>query len=240
MRAFVSFLLFTSTVLLFGCDNVQIPTGVFQIGSDDPDAFPNEQPVRTVFVGQFFIDTTEVTNAQYQEFVLANPDWQKDGSAAKGDKGADENYLKLWSGNNYPTEKADHPVVYVSWYAAAAYAEWTEKRLPTENEWEKAARGDLVGQKYPWGDSIDATQANYNWNVGDTVPVKQYPANDYDLYDMAGNVWEWCADTYEGDANSRVLRGGSWLDTARFVRVSARGWSTRTFTSDYIGFRCAR
>ena len=128
----------------------------------------------------------------------------------------------------------------MSWHAAAAYAEWTGKRLPTETEWEKAARGGLVGQKYPWGDSIDATKANYDWNIGDTVPVRQYPANGYGLYDMAGNVWEWCYDAYEGDADSRVLRGGSWLDSARFVRVSARGWSTRMFTSSYIGFRCAK
>ena len=128
----------------------------------------------------------------------------------------------------------------MSWHAAAAYAEWTGKRLPTETEWEKAARGGLVGQKYPWGDSIDATKANYGWNVGDTVPVRRYPRNGYGLYDMAGNVWEWCYDAYEGDADSRVLRGGSWLDSARFVRVSARGWSTRMFTSSYIGFRCAK
>ena len=224
--------------MFFGCEAVSIPTGVFQVGSDDPDAFPNEQPVNTVSVDQFSMDITEVTNAQYQDFVLENPQWQKGGSAAK--RGADENYLKLWDETDYPTEKADHPVVYVSWHAAAAYAEWTEKRLPTENEWEKAARGKLLGKKYPWGDSIDATQANYDWNVGDTVPVQQYPANGYGLYDMAGNVWEWCADTYEDDEDPRVLRGGSWLDTERFLRVSTRGWSTSTFTSNYIGFRCAK
>ena len=238
MRIFVSFLLLMSAVMLFGCDNVKIPTGVFERGSDDPDAFPNEQPVDTAFVEEFFMDTVEVTNADYQEFVLANPEWQKGGTEARMD--ADENYLKLWTGTDYPTGKADHPVVYVSWHAAAAYAAWKGQRLPTEVEWEKAARGKLVGQKYPWGDAIDATKANYDWNEGDTVPVKQYPANGYDLYDMAGNVWEWCYDAYEGDADSRVLRGGSWLDSARFVRVSARGWSTRMFTSSYIGFRCAK
>ena len=238
MRTFVLFLLFVSTVLLFGCDGMKIPTGAFQMGSNDPEAFPNEQ-VNTVSVEeQFYMDFTEVTNAAYQEFVLANPQWQKGGSEAR--MGADENYLKLWNGNDYPDGKENHPVVYVSWHAAAAYAAWAEKRLPTEAEWEKAARGGLEDQKYPWGDSIDATNANYDWNVGDTVPVGQYPPNDYGLRDMAGNVWEWCADAYEGDEDSRVLRGGSWLDTARFVRVSARGWSTRMFTSNYIGFRCAR
>ena len=225
--------------MLFGCDTVQIPMGAFQMGSDDPEAFDNEQPVKNVPINEAFsMDVTEVTNADYQEFVLENPEWQKGGTKAKVD--ADGNYLKLWNGNDYPTEKADHPVVYVSWYAAAAYAAWAEKRLPTEAEWEKAARGGLVGEKYPWVGSIDATKANYDWNIGDTVPVKQYPKNGYGLYDMAGNVWEWCDDVYEGDADSRVLRGGSWLDSARFLRVSTRGWSTRTFTSNYIGFRCAK
>ena len=224
--------------MLFGCENVQIPTGVFQMGSNDPDPFLNEQPVDTVFVEEFFMGITEVTNAKYREFILAKPEWQKSGTQAR--LGADENYLKLWNGSNYPSGKANHPVVYVSWYAAAAYAAWAEKRLPTETEWEKAARGKLVGQKYPWGDSIDASNANYDWNVGDTIPTGQYPENGYGLYDMAGNVWEWCSDAYEGEADSRVLRGGSWLDSAPFVRVSTRNWSTRTFTSAYIGFRCAK
>ena len=236
MRIFVSFLLLMSTVMLFGCDSVQIPEGVFQMGSDAPEAFDNEGPANTVYVDDFFMDATEVTNADYQEFVLEELDWQKGGTAAG--QLADKNYLKHWTGNNYPPEKADHPVVYVSWHAAKAYAAWAGKRLPTEKEWEKAARGGLEGKKYPWGDSIDATKANYDFNVGDTDKVRQYPANDYGLYDMAGNVWEWCDDAY--DADSRVLRGGSWLDSAQFVRVSARGSSTPTFTSSYIGFRCAK
>lgn len=238
MRIFVLFLLFVSTVMLLGCDPVKIPTGVFQKGSDDPDPFLNEQPSGTVPVEEFFMDTTEVTNGEYRNFVLANPEWQKGGSAAE--KYADPNYLEHWTENNYPEGKFDHPVVYVSWYAAAAYAEWEHKRLPEEVEWEKAARGGLEGKKYPWGDSINDTKANYDWNVGDTVPVKQYSPNGYNLYDMAGNVWEWCADAYEDEADSRVLRGGSWLDSAPFLQVSTRGWSTSKFTSAYIGFRCAR
>ena len=89
------------------------------------------------------------------------------------------------------------------------------------------------------GDSIDDKKANYGLNGEGTVPVRRYASNVYDLYDMVGNVWEWCSDPYEGVDNSRVLRGGSWLDTATFVRVSTRGWSTPKFTSSYIGFRCA-
>ena len=223
--------------MLWGCDT-PIPAGIFQMGSDNPDPFLNEQLVAPVRVGEFFMDATEVTNEEYRRFVLANPEWEKGGSEAG--KYADKKYLDHWvEKNNYPPEKADHPVVYVSWYAAAAYAKWVGKRLPTEAEWEKAARGGLEGKKYPWGDSINALNANYGWNVGDTLPVKRYLENGYGLYDMAGNVWEWCADAYEDEADSRVLRGGSWLDSAQFVQVSTRGWSTRKFTSNYIGFRCA-
>ena len=225
-----------STIILFGCDNVQIPAGVFQMGSDDSEAFDDEKPVRTVYIDDFYIDTHEVTNAEYREFIMTTPEWQKDGTEAR--RLSDADYLKHWNGNDYPTGKGEHPVVYVSWHAAQAYAEWAGKRLPTEDEWEKAARGGLVGQKYPWGDSIDATKANYDFSVGDTVNVGTYPANDYGLYDMAGNVWEWCADTYDEDY--RVLRGGSWFDTERFVRVSVRGGSPPLFTSAYYGFRCAK
>ena len=224
-----------STVMLFGCE---IPADVFERGSNDPDAFANEQLV-PASVEKFSMDTTEVTNKEYYNFVQANPEWQKGGSDAK--RGADKNYLKHWNENAYPPEKYNHPVVYVSWHAAEAYAKWAGKRLPTENEWEWAARGGLEGKKYPWGDDpIDTEKANYDFNVEDTVDVGQYPANKYGLKDMAGNVWEWCSDAYEGDEDSRVLRGGSWLDSAQFVRVSARGWSTPKFTSSYIGFRCAR
>ena len=250
MKIFVLLILFIGVVMLFGCDNIMIPAGqfdnidnilipagMFEMGSNDPDAFDDEQ-LRSVELDDFYMDKYEVTNVQYQKFVLANSQWQKSRIAASS---ADENYLKYWNKNDYPTGKAEHPVVYVSWHAARAYAEWVEKRLPTEAEWEKAARGGLKGlgkKKYPWGDLIDPEKANYGLNIGNTTPVGQYPANDYGLHDMAGNVWEWCSHEYDNVEDSRVLRGGSWLDTARFVRVSARGWSTPTFTSAYFGFRC--
>ena len=247
---------------------VTIPAGEFEMGSNDAEARNNEQPVRTVYVDAFYMDEAEVTNTQYKEFLLENPQWQK---GRVNVKFADANYLKLWNGNNYPNGKGNHPVVYVSWYAAMAYAEWADKRLPTEAEWEYAARGGLKGKKYPNGNTIARQDANYGKNVGDTTPVAKYPENGYKLFDMAGNVWEWCLDEYDAEfyftfprdgvarnplsgANSvawlmdnftnvkasRVSRGGSWTSSEQYVRVAFRDYRTPTFASVYYGFRCAR
>ena len=171
---------------------VVIPAGTFEMGSEDAEARDNEKPViRVRIIPSFYMDKYEVTNAQFKAFVDANPAWQKGNIEGRFHNG---NYLSHWTGNDYPAGKADHPVVYVSWYAAMAYAEWAGKRLPTEAEWEYAARGGLAGQKYPWGNTISPADAHYGKNVGDTTPVGQYAANGYRLYDMAGNVWEWCLD----------------------------------------------
>ena len=216
---------------------VLIPAGSFQMGSNDPEAFIDEQPVRNVYLNAFYMDRYEVTNAQYRTFVLANSQWQKGRIQARYHDG---DYLKHWVGNTYPFGKANHPVVYVSWYAARAYATWAGKRLPTEAEWEKAGRGGLVGRKYPRGNSIDASSVNYGDGVGDTTAVGRYSANGYGLSDMAGNVWEWCSDVYDNIENSRVLRGGAWSAHALDVRVSFRGADIPTFTSNDVGFRCVR
>ena len=146
-----------------------------------------------------------------------------------------------------------------------AYAQWTGKRLPTEAEWEKAARGGLINQKYPWGDSIDANKANYDSNsrrVRGTTPVGQYPANRYELYDMCGNVWEWCLDEYNNNfydrfqrlnpisdqfiatiinnflsvETGRVQRGGSWVNGAQVVCVAYRKMGTPMDTNSVSVF----
>ena len=249
---------------------VLIPAGSFQMGSEAEEARDNEQPVHTVHLEAFYMDVYEVTNAQFKAFVDANPEWQKDNIEDRFHNG---DYLEDWAGNNYPAGKADHPVVFVSWYAAMAYAEWAGKRLPTEAEWEYAARGGLAGKKYPWGDA-EPTLADANFHdfddivgdvVGDTTPVGQYPANGYGLYDMAGNVFEWCLDAYDADFYAvsddsrnpiaggevdnfktiptdswRVLRGGSWPGVARFLRVADRFRYSPTLADSGGGFRCAR
>ena len=239
---------------------VLIPAGTFEMGSEDGGS--DEQPVHTVHLDAFYMDKYEVTNAQFKAFVDANPRWQKDQTSRAYHDG---DYLKLWSGNSYPSGKGNHPVVYVSWYAAMAYAEWAGKRLPTEAEWEFAARGRLAGKKYPWGDAITSADANYDGHVGDTRPVGRYAPNGYGLYDMAGNVGEWCLDAFDEDFyaasdNSRnpiaggkvdnfktiptdpyrVLRGGSWIYDARGLRVANRNRRTPTNAGDDGGFRCAR
>ena len=238
-----------------------ITAGRFQMGSGS-GAF-DEKPVHTVYVDAFYIDKYEVTNAQYKKFVDANPQWRKNRIPRAYHNGS---YLSDWNVNDYPVGKGEHPVTHVSWYAAMAYAQWAGKRLPTEAEWEKAARGGAVGQRYPWGNSIDAGKANYGSNIDDTTRVGSYPANNYDLYDMAGNVTEWCLDAYQGgfyksshrrnplaggtlteivtrftsQKDSRVLRGGSWSSPAQGMRVADRLGYTPTYAYPYVGFRCAK
>ena len=244
-------------------DMVLIPAGEFLMGSNDEDANDSEKPVHPVYVDAFFIDKHLVTNTQYKAFLDANPQWRKDNILTDYHNG---NYLGTWNSNNYPKDKANHPVVHVSWYAAMAYAQWVEKRLPTEAEWEKAARGGLTGKKYPWGDQIDATKANYGENIGQTTPIGEYPSNDYGLYDIVGNVWEWCVDEHildfyatsphrnpvaDNDINHvlnnfttlktyRVLRGGSWMSIPRYVRVAPRFRFSPAHSIYNVGFRCVR
>ncbi len=244
---------------------VLIPEGDFVMGSENAIADNDEQPEHTVFIDAFFIDENEVTNAEFREFVIANPQWQKD---QIDERFKDENYLSDWDRNNFPHDEDDHPVRYVSWYAAMAYAQWVDKRLPTEAEWEKAARGGLNGKKYPWGDLISERRANYGKLIGHTTPVGEYPPNDYGVYDTSGNVWEWCLDAYQSDfyANSprenpvagadnveeivndfenvvtdRVLRGSGWNGNPEWLRSANRYGDSPTYGGiGALGFRCAK
>ena len=269
-----------------GMKMVYIPAGTFMMGTSGAQIqemlrenpawherrFDDENPVHEVYTDAFYMDEHEVTHAQFKKFLEANPQWRKDRIDSKyvGNK---EYYLRDWNGMNYPTDEDDHPVVYVSWYAAAAYAQWVGAKLPTEAQWEKAARGSLVGKRYPWGDTITHDDANYSGTGGrdrwDGIsPVKSFPANGYGLYDMAGNVCEWCADEYDWGyysqsprnnptgpgtpilfaindfthvISSRVLRGGTWNDNYLLLDLSrcANRASGEPAISNYsVGFRC--
>ena len=241
---------------------VRIAAGEFQMGSNDVTGIEDIKPVHTVHVDAFDIDTHEVTNAEYREFVLANPRWQKA-------RFRNPFYLHAWNGNNYPSGKGNHPVTNVSWHAAMAYAAWVGKRLPTEAEWEKAARGGLNGAKYPWGDRIASWHANYDNALG-TEAVGSYEPNGFGLYDVAGNVSEWCLDAYDErfyaksprlslnpiagepiaslvsnpervpDDSRRVTRGGSWKHFDSSMNVAHRFPSVSRNLSDGIGFRCVK
>ena len=243
---------------------VLIPAGEFQMRSYGTI----EEFSGNIYVEAFYIDTYEVTNAQYKKFIDANPQWQKDQIL---DKYHDGSYLDYWDGNNYPTDKDDYPVTHVSWYAAMAYAQWTGKRLPTEAEWEKTARGGLLGMKYPWGDAIDASKANYDENFDGPMPIGNYAANGYGLYDMSGNVSEWCLDANEYHVTSRgqiipdvelisvtqttylvhnftevkdfperAVRGGCWDSYAPDVQAGSRHALEPTFADGKLGFRCVK
>ena len=218
---------------------VLIPAGEFQMGRLDVDPRFTQHRVHTVYTDAFYMDVHEVTNTAYKAFVDANPQWRKECLCQSYCQG----YLTHWNGNDYPEGLEDHPVVFVNWHAAMAYAEWMGKRLPTEAEWEKAARGGLEGHKYSWGDTEpNGTQCNFadknsnnkhsnmntddenrygaamlflpnkhsNMNADDgyqyTAPVGSYPPNGYGLYDMTGNVWEWCLDAFDYQINYNAPR----------------------------------
>ena len=189
---------------------ILIPAGEFQMGNDK--GFGNEKPAHTVYLDDFYIDKYAVTNAQYKKFVKATGHREPKGSGPVDGEWKDE--FKPWADPNF--NKDDQPVVCVTWADAKAYAEWAGKRLPTEAEWEKSARGGLVGKKYVWGDEFPPpykvgnladvslskvfkdweTIRNYDDGYVYPAPVGSFKPNGYGLYGMAGNVWEWCADWY--------------------------------------------
>lgn len=254
---------------------VLIPGATFQMGTDQSDIpelqrvfdikraelFAGEVPRHTITIHSFYLDKYEVTNAQFKKFLEKDPAWRKDRIPARYHNG---NYLKHWNSNDYPKEKANHPVVNISWYAAVAYCQATGKRLPTEAEWEYAARGGLSAKAFPWGDEpVDKTRANYGESgIRDTTAVGSYNANGYGLFDMAGNVWEYLADewgrysssaqvdpvaggnsfldeTFLAITSRRVIRGGSWGGAPVNLRVTYRDSHPPDGARDFVGFRCA-
>lgn len=277
-----------------------IPGGTFLMGTDNTYGYPadGEGPAHAVEVAPFHLDATCVTNEQFAAFVNATgyrtdserfgwsfvfqgqlspaqlahgvratvlgSEWwcRVDGATWRHPEGPGSNIKQRWA----------HPVVHVSWSDARAYAHWAGKRLPTEAEWEHAARGGLVQQRFPWGDELEPAgrHAMNVWQgvfpVQDTAadgfhgtaPAKSYRSNGYGLYQMTGNVWEWCWDWFAADyyrrspgdnptgpatGDRRVMRGGSFLCHASYCnryRTDARSSNPPDSATSNLGFRCAR
>ena len=220
--------------------------GEFDMGSNQS---PEEFPTHPVSVGSFYMDVNEITVGQYKLFIEEtdyNPPVWKD--------------VERYS----PTD--DHPMIEVNWYDAMSYAEWAGKRLPTEAEWEYAARGGLIHNTYVWGnEEPDLEEANYGNTIKQTTVGGVYEPNGYGLHDMAGNVWEWCVDEFRGDfysksgrvnplagellleeilsdykliSTERVSRGGSFETFPAFIRVSFRDSRPPSWKFNLVGFRC--
>lgn len=248
------------------------------MGTNDHDAKKEEGPAKLVQVSPFFIDETEISNDQFSEFVRETgyrTDSEKFGwsfafhlwiphkvlidvsRSVKGSEWWVHVNKAFWREPAGPgtsiAKRGDHPVVHVSWNDARAFCRWAGKRLPTEKEWEFAARGGLEEAKYPWGKELDVKKMN-TWQgafpmknskedgFDNTAPVKSFSPNSYGLYNVLGNVWEWVEDEFA--PGKRAQRGGSYMDSndGRFnhrVTVTARTGNTPESAADNTGFRCA-
>ena len=235
---------------------IRIPAGEFLMGSPDGVGNADEHPQITVYLDEFLIGKYEVTNDQFVEFL--NDVGANDDGLGHRFVNLDIAAIRLKSGvYKSLNRKGDHPVVGVSWYGAKRYAEWEGARLPTEAEWEKAARGS-DGRTWPWGNTWDAKKCNTS-EAGPhtTTPVGSYPegVSPYGVYDMTGNVYEWTSDWYQSDYYKtsprrnpkgpetgvfRVLRGGSWAELKVLSRPAVRfGQQPEGADSDF-GFRVAK
>jgi formylglycine-generating enzyme len=261
---------------------IVLPGGTFRMGTDDKDGFPedNEGPVREVIVAPFAIDPYCVSNARFAEFVEATgyrTDAERFGWSyvfAKFLPGAVRKTAPrppqtpwwcgvpgaYWRHPEGPDSdldgRSDHPAVHISWRDATAYCQWAGGRLPTEVEWEYAARGGLDQARYPWGDELtpggehrcniwqgrfpvhNTTEDGY----AGTAPVDAYRPNGYGLFNTSGNVWEWCADPFAAGMSERSMRGGSYLCHESYCnryRVAARTANTPDSSGGNLGFRCA-
>ena len=233
-------------------DMVFVQGGTFFMGSND--GYDNEKPIHKVYVKDFYIDKYEVTNEQFCKFLNEKGNQSEGGAQWLDIKDTDCKIMK--QGGRYvpATGYANHPVIDVSWYGARAFCQWAGKRLPTEAEWEYAARGASAGSAttYAGSNNVDHVAWYRDNSGGSTHPVGTKQANELGLYDMSGNVWEWCADWYGHDyyskspyenptgpasGNSRVLRGGSWDDDTNSCRVASRGWFSPFNGFNNLGFR---
>jgi formylglycine-generating enzyme required for sulfatase activity len=228
---------------------VLVPGGEFTMGRtkltpDDqtnmrPHVLLDDRPPRKVRLDAYRMDKTEVTHARYAEFVRATsrkPPYH-------------------WTEGTVPPGLDNVPAYNVDWHDADAFCRWAGGRLPTEAEWERAARGGLEGKDYPWGDDKPTPKhALFNVQTGPAL-VGQYPANGFGLHDMAGGVSEWCSDWFDRDYYARfveenpqgpesgmykVIRGGAWADSAARITVLFRNWVRPNQRTPNIGFRCVK
>ncbi|MBB6453239.1 formylglycine-generating enzyme required for sulfatase activity [Salirhabdus euzebyi] len=282
---------------IFGKEKmIHIPGGSFLMGTDTEHGFPEdgEGPVRTIEIDPFYMDPHTVTNEEFQHFVKETGyvteaerfGWSfvfymfiSENTAKNVQQRVQQtpwwwvvegaNWLHPEGPDSTIENRMDHPVIHVSWNDAQAYCKWAGKRLPTEAEWEFAARGGLEQKLYPWGDELTPEGIHYCniWQgnfpksntkqdgyVG-TAPAESFPPNGFGLYNVAGNVWEWCSDWFSKDVgkhekknpkgpptgDTRVMRGGSYLCHHTYCnryRVAARTSNTADSSSGNIGFRC--
>lgn len=259
-------------------DMARIPGGLFRMGVNDGQ--PEESPIHEVSLPSYCMDRYQVTTAEFGGFVKATA--YRTTAERAGWSGVFRLHAGAWDKVNgadwrHPdgpgsTAKPDEPVTQISWEDAEAYARWASKRLPSEAEFEYAARGGLDGKKYAWGDELrpqGRDKANL-WQgtfpsrntaadgFAERAPVGSFSPNAYRLYDMTGNVWEWCADWFDAAyygksprynprgperGEDRVIRGGSWLcsqDSCQGYRVAARNHTAPDSGLNNLGFRCAR
>ena len=253
---------------------VRIPKGTFKMGSSfienkkhtkecrkyDKSCelwwFSDEFPDQLIFLDSFWIDVYEVTNDKYLEFVIATGHRLALDETCETAKCREGN---LWEGFSFPARIKRQPVTQVSWQDANAYCRWQGKRLPSEAEWEKAARGPS-GNVYPWGSRSPKNRATYGrkwrgiFTMTDAGTYSQ-GVSLYGVFDMAGNVWEWVDDWYDlkyyqwrrkknprgpGEGEFKIVRGGSWVNHADTLRSSFRRWSEPEVRYNDTGFRCAR
>jgi len=238
-----------------GAEMLLVPAGDFWMGDDDPK-HADEQPVHKVFLKDYYVYIYPVTNFMYCKFLNAI---RIDESVVDKWIEISDEYCKIYVDNGaYRVREGyeSYPVVCVSWHGADAYARWAGKRLPTEAEWEKAARG-TDRRIYPWGNEWDKGKCANPYSSGKIMPAGSYPegSSPYGIMDMAGNVWEWCSDwydeTYYGNktfdnptgppsGKGRVIRGGSWNNDARACRCSNRNSFPPENRNYILGFRCVK